>query len=326
MLSIFRTQSFGANLWIIPYLLVIRLSSFTHPKPLPKENLPLLGKYTLEYFASLPPIVNSGIAVGLVFIQCILINMLVSRFKFSLTDTQIPGVIYGLLCSMFPSYLTLSGELFSNLFLIIALYQLLICAYEKSFSDKLFNAGFWLSIASLFYFSSISFLFVAMLAVSQHKSGNLKNQIIIWIAAFIPYYLIWTIYYFMDSLTFLYQVEFSAISIPGSFIGSGITTIAQVVIVLFLVVLMVLNYGEFRHKKTLQTQQNLNLLYWWMLLIPVGLLYQSGISIAFTLQIMIALSVCVSMFFQKIRKEWADAYHLIWVALVIVFQYIEYLL
>jgi len=304
----------------------VRLSSFTHPHLLPKENLPVLGKYTLEYFTTLSPIVNSVIALLLVFFQGFLVNFIVSRFKLSIAESQIPGVIYGLMCSMFPAYLTLSGELFANLFLLLALYQLLTCAHEKAFADKLFNAGFWLSIASLFYFSSISFLFVAMMAVAMHKSGSFRNQLILWLAVLIPYYLLWTVYYCTDSLSFFYEVQRNAISIPGSFSSYGVSTIVQVVLSVLLILLVVANYGEFRHKKSLQTQQNLSLLYWWMLLIPIGLLYQSGISILFTLQLMIALAICMSMYFQKIRKEWADAYHLIWVALVVVFQYIEFLL
>lgn len=85
---------------------------------------------------------------------------------------------FGLLFAMFPETLKFSDLLFSNLFVLFALRRLISLQTNLHIKKKFFDAGFWIMMATLFYFWSILFFAVVIVALIYHSKNNLKNVII----------------------------------------------------------------------------------------------------------------------------------------------------
>lgn len=85
---------------------------------------------------------------------------------------------FGLLFGMFPEALIYSDLLFANLFVLLALRRLISMHSRLSLKKKLFDAGFWIMLATLFYFWSILFFSIVIVALIYHSQNDIKNAII----------------------------------------------------------------------------------------------------------------------------------------------------
>ncbi|WP_426431849.1 DUF6427 family protein [Winogradskyella sp. HB-48] len=85
---------------------------------------------------------------------------------------------FGLLFGLFPEALKYSDLLFANLFVLFALRRLISLQTNLHLKKKLFDAGFWIMMATLFHFWAILFFAVVIVALIYHSKNNLKNVII----------------------------------------------------------------------------------------------------------------------------------------------------
>ncbi|MFP4844601.1 DUF6427 family protein [Winogradskyella sp. PE311] len=113
------------------------------------------------------------IAVFFIF----LLDFIVS--KNSITKKNSYAIMtFGLLIGMFPEALKHSDLLFSNLFVLFALRRLISLHSNLSIKKKLFDAGFWIMLAALFYFWAILFFSLVIVALIYHSQNDIKNAII----------------------------------------------------------------------------------------------------------------------------------------------------
>lgn len=68
--------------------------------------------------------------------------------------------------------------LIANLFIIFALRRIVSLQNNVNIKKKLFDAAFWIGIASLFYFWSILFFILIILAMLLFSIGHIKNWLI----------------------------------------------------------------------------------------------------------------------------------------------------
>lgn len=83
----------------------------------------------------------------------------------------------GFLC-MFDAALQNNDVILANLFLLLALRRVLSLRSQKEIVRKIFDATFWVLVASLFYFWSILFLFVVYFGVLVHVGHRFKNWLV----------------------------------------------------------------------------------------------------------------------------------------------------
>lgn len=83
----------------------------------------------------------------------------------------------GFLC-MFPAALQNNDVILANLFLLLSLRRVLSLRSQRETVKKIFDASFWIGVASLFYFWSILFLFVVFFGVLVHVGHRFKNWLV----------------------------------------------------------------------------------------------------------------------------------------------------
>jgi hypothetical protein len=79
---------------------------------------------------------------------------------------------------MFPQAMKYLDLLLANLFVLFALRRLISLHSKLHIKKKLFDAAFWITIATLFYFWSILFFALVIVALIYYSQNDIKNIII----------------------------------------------------------------------------------------------------------------------------------------------------
>jgi Family of unknown function (DUF6427) len=87
-------------------------------------------------------------------------------------------LLFGLFITILPLAIQVDNVLISNLFILLALRRIISLRTNKRLKMKLFDAAFWIGIASLFYFWSILFFILVFAALFLYSISNFKNWII----------------------------------------------------------------------------------------------------------------------------------------------------
>lgn len=106
-------------------------------------------------------------------------------------------LVFCLFFALIPNTLEHANVLLSNLCVLFALRRLLSLKSNLRVKKKLFDAAFWIALASLFYFWSILFFILIIAALVFYGIGQVKNWIIPFVGVFvvllllITYNIIW---------------------------------------------------------------------------------------------------------------------------------------
>ncbi|MUU79050.1 DUF6427 family protein [Winogradskyella endarachnes] len=106
-----------------------------------------------------------------------LLDFIVS--KNSLTQQNSYAIMtFGLLLGIFPEAMAHLDLLLSNLFVFFALRRLISLHTKLNIKKKLFDAAFWITIASFFFFWSSLFFALVIVALIYYSQNDFKNIII----------------------------------------------------------------------------------------------------------------------------------------------------
>ena len=324
MLTLFRTNQPLANILLLFYLGILRASSFIHPATVAP---PPQGILTAWMFAELPPlsIAANVAAFLLVFFQATALNITIARYRVATEVSLLPGVFYCLFTCFMPDFLTLSSVLLANTFVILALFYL-FDTYKNSYvAGRIFDAGLWLGVASLFHFSYVLFIIWGIIGLGILRGLRAKEFLMFIIGYTVPFFLL-GVYCFWHGILpqignhFLNNVNFfnfSRYDSPTLYIKIG---------VLMLILLLVIGAStQFFSRRNMTVQKYLSILYWLILLGGLTVLIQSGVGLVHFLAIAVPVGVLLSMVFQRINTATAEALHMLFLMVALILQF-EYLL
>lgn len=115
------------------------------------------------------------------FLVCLLSLFVLDFFvsKNNLTKKNSYKILmFGLCIMVLPESLLNSKILIANLFVLLALRRIVSLRTQKEIKKKLFDAAFWISIASLLYFWSALFFILVFAALILYTILDVKNWII----------------------------------------------------------------------------------------------------------------------------------------------------
>jgi len=148
--------------FIIVAVFVILLFVITNYKPLFND-----------FNSALTTAINLAITLFLIF----LIDFIVTKNNLSQNNSY-AIMTFGLLFGMFPQAMQYSELLLSNLFVLLAFRRLVSLHSKLSVKKKLFDAAFWIALATLFYFWSILFFALIIVALIYYSQNEVKNTIV----------------------------------------------------------------------------------------------------------------------------------------------------
>ncbi|MBA6151915.1 DUF6427 family protein [Gelidibacter maritimus] len=87
-------------------------------------------------------------------------------------------LMFGLFVAVLPETLSNSKLLVANFFILLALRRIISLRSRKEIKKKLFDAAFWISLATLLFFWASLFYILIFLALFLHSIIDIKNWII----------------------------------------------------------------------------------------------------------------------------------------------------
>ncbi|WP_026451799.1 DUF6427 family protein [Aequorivita capsosiphonis] len=107
---------------------------------------------------------------------------------------------------MLPVIFLQHNILLGNIFLILALRRIMSLRSDKNSERKIFDASFWIVVASLFYFWSLLFFLPLYIAIVQKPNLNYK-QMLIPFTGFLAVFMLNTAYQLLVSNSFMWFFE-----------------------------------------------------------------------------------------------------------------------
>lgn len=127
--------------------------------------------FTLELF--LKQLFLFGVCLASLFVLDFFVskNNLTKRNSYKI-------LMFGLFVAVLPETLGNSKLLIANLFILLALRRIISLRSRKEIKKKLFDAAFWIGLASLLFFWASLFYILIFLALFLHSIEDLKDWLI----------------------------------------------------------------------------------------------------------------------------------------------------
>ncbi len=319
MLSLFRQNLFFNSLLLLPYTIIIRIHSLIYPDSYKSAEIEGWLNWTFFEWVKDLPILQSILAILLIFLQAVTINYIVNRHRLSLRPNLFPGVIYILLVSISKECLYLNPVLFANIFFLLAVVNLFKTYRIAQVSTSIFNSAFFIAIASLFYLPVLLYLLPCFIALFMLRSFRIKERMQYILGAITALYLSFSIFFYSGLHTSFFQLYFSKnLALPSV---SEIQLKAMIPLGLIVVALIVVttNYYSLRKKKSIQSQRKIDILYWFLLFSPLMLLLWHRIDSFGLLLVSMPLSILIGMILYRIKNQVvAELIHFIALAAIFV--------
>ncbi len=137
------------------------------------------------------------VGIGLLILFSALLTNFISKRNGLSKDSAYTVLFFLLFFLFFPSLFDNINVVFANFFILLALRRLISLQSQKASKEKIFDASFWILVASLFNFWSILYLILVFISIIAHVIGDYRN----WLLPFIAFFAI-VILFAMYSLLF----------------------------------------------------------------------------------------------------------------------------
>lgn len=106
-------------------------------------------------------------------------------------------LVYILLLLFFPDVFNNTKLLIANFFILLALRRVISMQSLKLTKEKIFDASFWVFIATLFHFWSIAFILLVFISVFFHVARDYRN----WILPFLAFFAVGVLFLLFVTIT-----------------------------------------------------------------------------------------------------------------------------
>lgn len=200
MTGIFKQKNPANIFLLLLFGVLLKMPAFLHPHiPVSKKDDGLLYKEALlllEPVRRTSPIIYPVMAVGLLYLQALLLNRLISHQRMTSQQTFLPGMAYLLLTSLIPEWNNFSAPLIINTFLVLILTALFSIYNRPDARGAIFNIGLSLGIASFIFLPVLSFIIWVLLALAIIKPFRLAEWVLFLVGMATPYYF-WGVFLFL---------------------------------------------------------------------------------------------------------------------------------
>jgi hypothetical protein len=118
--------------------------------------------------------VSDALVISILIFTFFVVNFISKRNNLSKDNTYV-FLTYFLLFLLFSDAFNNNGVIISNFFVLLAFRRLLSLRSQIQVKEKIFDASFWIFIASLFHFWCILFILLVFMAIVFHVSSDFRN-------------------------------------------------------------------------------------------------------------------------------------------------------
>ena len=329
MLSLFKSNNPIAVAFYIIYIVLFRVIFFFL---IPNQTFVFqyrepLSNWLFAVLKNLPinfAIVSLLLAAALCFFQAILVNNIVNENKMLPKKSYLAGGMFIIFASFFKETLFLTPETLALTFLMLCTSRIFTLIKKEKMYGNIFDTGFLIGLATLFYFPSILFIVFVYFGMASVRPFVLRE----WVAAFLgfinPFFLVFT-YYFWNDRTAEMFLAIPNIHPEGWLIGINLLSSDKVLIgglVVATITSLVLIPGAL-YSSLIQVRKFANLLIVFIVLAGITFLLQQQIHLSHFVLFGLPLGIIVSMVLMQIKRNaFAEVIHLILILLILAMQFL----
>lgn len=259
--------------------------------------------------------------VVLLFIHAIYITLFLRKHQMSGEHILLPSALYLLTACAIPAFLHFTPTLFANTFLLIAIDQIMGIYRNPNSAGKIFNIGFWIAIASLFYFSYSCFLLLAIFGLSSLRAFKVNEFLTLIIGALSVYFLAYAYALWTDQFWSFHQLQIlDNVAFLDFWNHSSTSIYVQLVIVGIFLSITLITYGVIVRRQNMQFQKRTGVLYIIAAVSATSLLFQANIDIAHAGVLVAPVGILIGLMVNSLNKTSAEIIHLFLLLLVLMWQ------
>lgn len=324
MLKIFRDNQIFIALFVICYFVIFGANTWLYPNNnlLTIQDLPTtLGTPIYTWMSD--PFINKICFSVLLLVQAFYINTIVNRYKVNKEPSFIPAICFIALHFIYTDIDCCSPVMVANTFLIWSLHSLWASYDKNAYLGAIFNAGFGVAMAALFYHGHLVFFPWVVIALLMIRSFDLQEFILILAGFFIPFFLLGTYHFLGDNLSNWISTELG-INYFNSKIHISFNSIFYIAIFVLLSCfgLAISNLNGLYFKTTSREKKYINISFLMMLMACFSFLFQHNIYSYHLLIFLIPSAVLLSITLQSYKSALAsELVHLILFMICMGIQY-----
>ncbi len=333
MIQLFKTNSPSLYSYLLLYLLVLTAVHFVHPMPYHGDIEAPLSQLIFDFLHLIPlspSYTETIISIILLFMNALLINELIFRYKIFNLTCQLPGLIYILIACSFESWSHLSPAMMTNTLFILLLNRILGLGREQIALVSVFDIGLYVGIGSLLYFPFIVHLITLYIGVTLLRPFVLREWLAGLAGVLTPYFLAGTYYYWQGSFIQFFNghlIEPIRNGLPTPVFTPYFTIWAggSLLVMIFLIALV--NLQRLFLKSTIQLRKSYTLILWALLFTSASLLLNETLRFAHFSSIAVPLAFIATHFFMTIeQKKTVETVHTVLFVTFIILQYMQFLI
>lgn len=329
MLALFRNNQTTTALLLAAYVGILHLPAITGwiapPEIAATTDGGLLYQHLFSWAKANPR--GSAITVALlVLLQAILVNALADHFRLMNDRNWLPGMMYAFAASCLPDFLFLSPALVAVTFLPVALRRLFSVYKQKVAFGAIFDAAFWVTVATLFHPPAVWFLPAVYFGLFSLRSFNLREQMVFYTGIFAPFFLALTAFFWLDRAGIYLHIQFTRwIAIPALVLPSDDWSLLKTGLIGLILLIVIMGFNVYYYKRLIQVQKYITLFYWFLFAGLIAALFNPHMRLEYGLLLTPTLGVFLAYLFQSIRNGFlAEAFHLVLFAAALSLQYLPH--
>jgi len=217
VLHLVRNNSPYTAIILFIFTLVLQVQSLMHAVLPQASEHQLVYGYVLQFcsvFFGKSAFAFSLLAVFILYAQAIFLNAIVAQFKLYKHNTYLVSFSFIALCSLHPALSNFSPLLLVNIFVLLAIRELLKMKQAQQVNKELFNLGFIIMMAALIHFSSILLLLFLFIALLILRPFNFREWMIAFVGLLMPLYFFGVLLFWQDNFSAIYHWPDLGISLP----------------------------------------------------------------------------------------------------------------
>lgn len=326
MLSLFRTNQLLFSFLLLFYAGLLHLSAYWQGAPIEPAAYGVFSALLYQWIGYQGWIPQT-LTVVLLFIHGTALNGLNLRHRFIEEVNLFPGLLYVLIACLLPEFLYLSPLHLANTFYLLALVDLLAIYNRQHSAGHIFNAGLWIGLGSLFYFSAFIFIFLAFVALRILRSFDLRERLMVLLGVLTPYLLTGLYFFWFDRFDYFIGQQFGQ---PLSYLDfqpapPALLTYFKLGLFAVLLSIVLFSHNRYLTKKIIQVQKKVNILFWGLLCAGLTLLFQPALQLDHLLLLGLPMGLLLAVNFTALRPTLASLIHLLLVLIALVLQYRHFL-
>jgi len=209
LLSLFRKNLFINIILLLVFALGLQTYFLINPD---------LTRFTIAPIFEIPTLESNRflilLTIVLIVAQALLISRMVTLHRLSRALSLIPGAVFILFISSILEPFAFHYILLANLFFVLSLGSLFKIYKKYKPISTLFNAGFFLGLATIIYFPYVIFIAAMLIGLYNLRSFNFKESLQVLIGFLSSIFLVGLLFYYFDNLELYQAYFFNSFSVP----------------------------------------------------------------------------------------------------------------